>query len=264
MFLNTKFISNIKFTKTIIIQTSCSKFDKGCFFSWANPVGGTVKVHSIPKTVHCLSCCENQSTSTLCQCSEITSGSKWKNCCKYINRLIKHPSQPNVSFIDSTTNGDCDFNGWRCNSTDSCLEYSEQCNGECYGSLDKCGDKCVVPLEPGASSFEYMCQDQCINNTVTCNGTCPASNPVQCGERCLSNRTANYYYECNGKCQPNYRSCDGECPDGRVDCNGYCYSQSTFDKHFWKCGGKCLRKSQPCDGICPNERTLCGDLSKDL
>ena len=64
-------------------QTSCSKFDKGCFFNWANPDGSTVKVHNLPKTVHCLSCCENQTTSTLCQCSNITSGSKWKNCCKY-------------------------------------------------------------------------------------------------------------------------------------------------------------------------------------
>ena len=168
-----------------------------------------MKVHSIPKTVHCLSCCENQTTSTLCQCSEITSGSKWKNCCKYINRLIKHPSQPNVSFIDSTTNGDCDFNGWQCNSSDSCLEYSEQCDGECYGSLKKCGDRCAVPLENAVStSYEYECKDKCIKNTVPCEGKCPnASNPVKCGQYCLTKSKENKTKECNGKCVPKTEPC---------------------------------------------------------
>jgi len=260
-------------------KTSCSKFDKGCYFTWANPDGSSVNTfHNIPKTVHCLSCCENQTTSALCQCSEINSGSKWKNCYK-------------------KTNGDCGFNGWQCNSTDSCLEYSEQCNGTCYGSLDKCGDKCVVPLEPGASSFEYMCQDQCIDNTVTCNGTCPASNPAKCGKSCLTNVTANYYQDCDGDCISKFKPCNGTCAEGYIkcsdyncqnekyyyDCNGtctskelpcngtcvqgyalcnnYCQPQDYFDTNLWNCEstGQCISKSIQCNGTCPDDRTKCGD-----
>ena len=145
-----------------------------------------------------------------------------------------------MPFIDSKTNGDCDFNGWKCNSTDSCLEYSEQCDGECYTGLNKCGDKCVVPLTPGASSYEYVCQDQCIDNTVTCNGTCPDSNPVQCGKSCLTNITASYY----------------------KDCNGECILKGRYDRYWRHCEstGKCIRKFEQCeDGTCAEGRTKCGD-----
>ena len=65
-------------------------------------------MHSIPKTVHCLSCCENQSTSTLCQCSEIKSGSDWKSCCKYQNIIqnsTNSHTHPNALFLDKTRLG---------------------------------------------------------------------------------------------------------------------------------------------------------------
>merc|ERR1712110_1361079 len=174
-------------------------------------------------------------------CSEIKSGNEWKKC--YLK-----------------TNGKCDFNGWKCTANDSCIKYSEQCDGECYGTLKKCGSKCIVPLIKTASSYEYVCNDQCINNTVTCEGSCPEGR-IACNGRCYP---ATYYWLCpdTGRCLRKFQQCNGKCPTGSSPCgpdiclcdkDPNCYG----NRYYRKCGDTCVSKWTPCQKTCPSGYNFC-------
>ena len=127
-------MNDFLFLHFISFKTSCSRSGSGCTWNWVNPSGGIVKVHSVSRTVQCLSCCEEKSTPSLCQCSGIKSSDDWKKCCKFSNERLGMIILSN--HLDYIANGNCGFGAWRCN--DTCLEFTKQCDGKCYGTLDKC------------------------------------------------------------------------------------------------------------------------------
>lgn len=132
-------------------------------------------------------------------------------------------------IIDEKSAGECNYFGapdkgrWNCtsldnqgNTTNTCIPFTEQCDGKCYGSLKECGTgtgKCIpdIPDELNQASF-WSCGGQCISQNVKCNGACPTGYD-ECGlEKCLPPGQLNKLYkDCNNEyCIPNNRPCDGK------------------------------------------------------
>ena len=97
-----------------------------------------------------------------------------------------------------------------------------------------CNGQCLKPSEDKV----WLCDGQCQNFTIPCDGRCVNS----------------YYVPCEDKCQKKTQQCNGECLDdfySAVNCDGTC----SINQAKWICDSECIPKETSCKGEC-DEGTL--------
>ena len=103
---------------------------------------------------------------------------------------------------------------WKCEVTDKCIPFTEQCGGDCWQNIPKCADQCIppIPAELNQASF-YVCEingvETCLSQTEKCNGRCDTGFEP-CGNKCIpQDQLSDNYQNCNGYCIPKTRDCVG-------------------------------------------------------
>ena len=148
-----------------------------------------------------------------------------------------------------TCNGHCTEH----NSTNNNTTWL--CNGRCQSLTEPCSQKCLarwIPIncngkcEPRGQMTAHLCEENCLDVKVPCNGICP--------QHC--NDCDSETFDCNGVCQNVKIPCDTHCPNERyLDCNGVCTKSPSFYCQFhdltWLCDKKCQNWTKSCNGKCP-------------
>lgn len=201
-------------------------------------------------------------------CSDIclSDGPNIRVCLCETGRLFKDGKKE--SCIDRW---DC---GFRCSSSDECLELSQRCDGkaDCLDQSDELN--CAKEKELHCDATQFKCKDgtKCIPLSQRCDKhfNCgDNSDELNCNnkEACRSNQM-----QCtSGACIDVTQRCDGEkdCEDGSDESSDICNSVEC-PKDFFKCSsGQCIPKSFECNGHvdcsdASDEHTSCSKFRIDL
>ena len=135
----------------------------------------------------------------------------------WISVWVKNKKKYNKNFkiLVEKSAGHCSllsYSNWNCDNT--CIPFTDQCNGKCYADLEECGDDtghCIPKIPHELKQYSYQsCQGQCISEKHKCECNCPDW-LEECGDKCLLPGELNHKYKvCMGRCIPISEPCTGK------------------------------------------------------